>query len=90
VVVGMGHSRRGEVQILIDILGISLRGIKVTHLMYKANLSYSTLRKYLSVMSKQGLIVRVCDDEGAVVYCATEKGKLILDRLKEVKTVLRV
>jgi predicted transcriptional regulator len=82
--------RRGEVQILIDILGISLKGVKVTHLMYKANLSYSTLRKYLSAMSKQGLIVKVCNDEGSSVYCATEKGKLVLNRLKEVKCVLHV
>jgi len=88
-VVRMRH-RRGEVQILIDILGISLKGVKVTHLMYKANLSYSTLRKYLSAMSKQGLIVKVCNDEGSSVYCATEKGKLVLNRLKEVKCVLHV
>ena len=85
----MGRSRRGELQILIDILGISLRGTKVTHLLYRANLSYSTLQKYLVAMSKQGLIVKVCNDDGSVVYCATEKGKLVLDRLKEVTSVLR-
>jgi predicted transcriptional regulator len=89
-VVRMGRSRRGEVQILIDILGISLRGAKVTHLLYKANLSYSTLQKYLSAMSRQGLIVKVRNEDGSVMYCATEKGRLILDRLKEVTSVLRV
>jgi predicted transcriptional regulator len=80
--------RRGEVQILIDILDVSLRGVKLTHLMYKANLSYSTLRKYLSTMSKRGLIVKVCNNDGSMVYRATEKGKRVLDRLKEVKYVL--
>jgi predicted transcriptional regulator len=80
--------RRGEVQILIDILDISLREVKLTHLMYKANLSYSTLRKYLSTMSKRGLIVKVCNNDGSMVYRATEKGKLVLYRLKEVKYVL--
>jgi predicted transcriptional regulator len=80
--------RRGEVQILIDILEISLREVKLTHLMYKANLSYSTLRKYLSTMSKRGLIVKVCNNDGSMVYRATEKGKLVLYRLKEVKYVL--
>jgi len=82
--------RRGEVQILIDILGVSLKGVKVTRLMYKANLSYSTLHKYLSAMSKQGLIVKVCNNDGSMAYCATEKGKLVLNRLKEVKCVLHV
>jgi predicted transcriptional regulator len=87
--VRMGR-RRGEVEIFIDILGTSLKGVKITRLMYRSNLSYSTLRKYLLAMSKQGLISRVCGDDGSVFYCATEKGKLVLDRLKEVKCVLRV
>jgi predicted transcriptional regulator len=80
--------RRGEVQILIDILGISLRGVRATPLMYKANLSYSSLRKYLSTMSKRGLIVKVCKADGSVIYCTTEKGKRVLDMLKEVKYIL--
>jgi predicted transcriptional regulator len=80
--------RRGEVQILIDILGIALKGVKFTHLMYKANLSYSTLRRYLSSMSKRGLIIKVCNNDGSMVYRATEKGKRVLDRLKEVKHIL--
>jgi predicted transcriptional regulator len=80
--------RRGEVQILIDILGISLRGVKITPLMYKANLSYSSLQKHLSTMSKRGLIVKVCNADGSMVYRTTEKGKRVLDRLKEVKYIL--
>ena len=85
----MGRSRRGEVQILTDILAISLKGAKVTHILYKANLSYSTLQKYLSEMSKQGLIVKVSNDDGSAVYCATDRGKLLLERLREVTSVLR-
>jgi len=57
--------------------------------MYKANLSYSTLRKYLSAALKQGLVSKVCNDDGSVVYCVTEKGRLLLNRLKEVKCVLQ-
>ena len=89
LVLRMGRHRRGEVQILTDILTLSLKGVKATHLMYKANLSYSTLRKYLSVSLKQNLISKVCNDDGSVVYCITEKGRLLLDRLKEVKYVLQ-
>jgi predicted transcriptional regulator len=81
--------RRGEFQILIDILTISLKGVKFTHLMYKANLSYSTLRKYLLAMSKQGLI-EARKDNGYTLYHVTEKGRLVLSRLKEVKHVLLV
>ncbi|MEM2971640.1 MAG: winged helix-turn-helix domain-containing protein [Candidatus Bathyarchaeia archaeon] len=84
----MGRHRRGEVQILMDILTLSLKGVKATHLMYKANLSYSTLRRYLSAALKQNLIEKVCSDDGSVVYYITDKGKLLLERLKEVKYVL--
>lgn len=82
--------RRGEVQILIDVLNTSLNGVKVTRLMYKTNLSYSTLRKYLSTSLKQGLISKVYNSDGSVTYYTTEKGQLFLGRLKEVKLALRV
>ncbi|MEM3725630.1 MAG: winged helix-turn-helix domain-containing protein [Candidatus Bathyarchaeia archaeon] len=85
----MGRHRRGEIQILMDVLSLSLKGVKATHLMYKANLSYSTLRKYLSAALKQGLIKKVCNDDGSVMYFITEKGELLLERLKEVKYVLQ-
>lgn len=83
------HRRRGEVQILTDILILSLKGVKATHLMYKANLSYSTLRKYLSSALRKGLVSKACNDDGSVVYCITEKGRLLLERLNEVNCVLR-
>ncbi len=84
----MGRRRRGEVQILSSILSLCLKGAKTTHLMYKANLSYSTLRRYLSAALKRGLVKKVSYDDGSVVYCITEKGRLLLDRLKEVTYVL--
>ena len=82
--------RRGEVQILTDILGRSLNGVKVTHLMYKANLSYSTLRKYLFAASKRGLICKVSNSDGSFVYRTTEKGKLLLNHLREIQQALHV
>jgi predicted transcriptional regulator len=81
--------RRGEVQILTDILTLSLKGVKATHLMYKANLSYSTLRKYLSAALKNGLIRKVCNNDGSTVYFITEKGKLVLEKLRDVECVLK-
>jgi len=81
--------RRGEVQILTDILSTSLNGVRVTHLMYRANLSYSTLRRYLVAMLNQGLIGNVRNSDGSVVYRTTEKGRLLLNKLKEVKHALR-
>jgi len=73
----------------MDILGASLNGVRFTHLMYKANLSYSTLRRYLLETLKQELVIKVNNSDGSVLYCTTEKGKLLLNKLKEVKHALR-
>lgn len=84
----MGRRRRGEIQILMDILSLCLKDVKVTHIMYKANLSYSTMRRYLNAALKQGLIVKVKNDDGSFSYHITDKGKILLDVLKEVKHTL--
>ena len=81
--------RRGEVQILTDILTIALNGVKVTHLMYKANLSYSTLRKYLASTLSQGLISNAAKG-GSTVYRTTLKGRTLLNELRTVKEYLTV
>jgi len=81
--------RRGEVEILMDVLSVCLNGVRVTHLMYRANLSYSTLRKYLFTALEKGLISNVRNSDGSVVYRTTEKGRLLLGKLKEVNSALR-
>ncbi|MBS7636761.1 hypothetical protein KEJ37_05445 [Candidatus Bathyarchaeota archaeon] len=81
--------RRGEVEVLMDILSVCLNGVRLTHLMYRANLSYSTLHKYLLKALDKGLISNVRNSDGSVVYHTTEKGKLLLEKLKEVKFALQ-
>jgi predicted transcriptional regulator len=81
--------RRSEVSVLIDVLGVALSGVKVTHLMYKANLSYSTLHKYLSGALDKGLICKVHNGDGSVVYHTTKEGKLLLEKLRDIRGCLR-
>jgi predicted transcriptional regulator len=85
----------GIIRTMFKLLGLSsdckaMRGVKMTHLMYKANLSYSTLHRYLNIALKQDLIKKVCNDDSSVVYCTTEKGKLLLEKLKDVKYALQL
>lgn len=88
LVLRMGR-RRSEVQILTDILNIALNGVKVTRLMYQSNLSYATLQKYLSATQKRGLIKKINNSNGSAEYFTTDRGKLLLDKLKEVAYALR-
>jgi predicted transcriptional regulator len=51
----MGNKRH-EMEILMNILRITMREAKGTHIMYRANLSYSSLRRYLSKALNMGNI----------------------------------
>jgi predicted transcriptional regulator len=59
----------------MSILRITMREARVTHIMYRANLSYSSLRKYLSEALNMGLIVKDYNDDGLPIYRITEKGR---------------
>jgi predicted transcriptional regulator len=77
--------RRSEAEVLVDVLSVALGDVRVTHLMYRANLSYSTLHRYLFAALDRGLICKVNNSDGSVVYRTTEKGKAVLERLRDAK-----
>jgi predicted transcriptional regulator len=89
IVLSVSH-RRGEAQILIELLMICMNGVRLTHLMYRANLGYSTLRKYLLAMTNQGLITKTSTGNGSRVYYTTQKGRMILKDLNHVKDYLAI
>jgi len=66
-------------QIVADILAITCRGAKKTQIMYKANLSYKLLCKYLDEVMTAGLVN--CENGGC--YVLTVKGKEFLSRYQE-------
>ena len=70
-------NNRGKIQIMGDVLALASSGIKKTHIMYKANLSYEQVHLYLSEMMEKGLVMQDVSPEG-VVYRATEKGREFL------------
>ena len=71
------RNNRGKIQIMGDILGLSTSGIKKTHIMYRANLSYEQVHQYLSELIQKALLVQDASAEG-IVYRTTEKGRQFL------------
>ena len=69
-------SYRSRLQIVRDILLVasSENGVRKTHIMYGAFLSYSLLRRYLAEVSNAGLI----ESGGGSHYKITQKGKMFL------------
>ncbi|HUG97305.1 MAG TPA: winged helix-turn-helix domain-containing protein, partial [Nitrososphaera sp.] len=78
-------NNRGKIQIMGDVLALATSGIKKTHIMYKANLSYEQVHLYLSELIGKRLIAQVVS-QGGVVYRTTDRGReflLYYNRLAE-------
>lgn len=69
---------RDRLEIVHDILSAVSDGTKKTHIMYKANLSYKLLNRYLDDLLMADLIVL----QENSLYCLTERGDEFLSRCK--------
>ena len=70
-------NNRGKIQIMGDVLALGTSGIRKTHIMYKANLSYEQVHLYLGELIGKRLIQQDVSPDG-VVYRTTEKGREFL------------
>jgi predicted transcriptional regulator len=62
--------------------------LKLTHVMYKANLNCSVLKEDLDFLIKQGLIEERTVGKQRLVYAVTQRGITVLKYFKELKQVL--
>ena len=60
-----------------DVLALGTSGIRKTHIMYKANLSYEQVHLYLGELIGKRLIEQDVSPDG-VIYRTTEKGREFL------------
>ena len=72
---------RNNVEIVGDILAVARDGALKTQIMYRANLSFKLLEKYMSVVLNAGLVMRNHDGR----YLITEKGLLFLEKFRGYK-----
>jgi len=76
----------------IDILKVlAHRGpLKLTHIMYKANVNCSVLKQYLDFLIKQNLVEERTAGKRRVVYAITQRGITVLKHFRELKQVLPI
>lgn len=80
--------RRSTVKLMVDILEIALNGAGKTEIVYKANLNFRRVQKYLDFLVGKGLIS--VSSNKRKKYRTTEKGKAFIKRYKEtVELILR-
>ena len=82
--------RRSKLEMYVDILEVlALRGsLKLTHVMYKANVNCSILKEYLQFLIKQGLVEERTVGKRRVAYAISSKGLIVLKQFRELKQVL--
>jgi predicted transcriptional regulator len=70
---------------------LALKGnLKLTHIMYKANVNCCVLKEYLEFLMKQGLVEERIVGKKRVVYAITQRGITTLKYFKELKQVLPI
>jgi predicted transcriptional regulator len=84
--------RRSKLEIYVDILKVlAHRGpLKLTHVMYKANVNCSVLKEYLDFLTKQGLVEEKIIGKERKVYAITQLGVTVLEQFRELKEVLPI
>ena len=82
--------RRSKLEMYVDILKVlSHRGpLKLTHIMYKANVNCSVLKQYLDFLIQQSLVEERTLGKKRTVYAVTQRGITVLKHFRELKTVL--
>ena len=88
--------RRSKLETYVDILKVLARNgpLKLTHIMYKANVNCSVLKQYLDFLMQQNLveeqILQMKRHKTRVIYAITERGKTVLKYFREVNRALQI
>lgn len=84
--------RRSKLEMYVDILKVLARHgpLKLTHIMYKANVNCSVLKEYLDFLMQQNLIEEKTAGKKRIVYAVTQRGITVLKYFRELKTVLPI
>jgi len=84
--------RRSKLEMYVDILQVlSRRGpLKLTHIMYKANVNCKVLKEYLDFLTKQSLIEERAVGKSRTVFAITPRGITVLKYFRELKQALPI
>lgn len=77
--------RRGRFEIIGEILSLATDNVKKTSIVYRANLNFNLVNKYLNLLIQEGLISSTTGS--ARNFKTTEKGLEFLKAYKNMKTI---
>jgi predicted transcriptional regulator len=84
--------RRSKLEMYVDILKVlAQRGpLKLTHIMYKANVNCSVLNENLKFLLKQELVEERHVKKNRIVYMVTPHGLTVLKSFRELSQALPI
>jgi predicted transcriptional regulator len=88
--------RRSKMEMYIDILKVMAQNgpMKLTHIMYKANVNCNVLKENLSFLLQQNLIQEQIKvkrrNKTKVRYAITERGRTVIKYFNEVNKALQI
>jgi predicted transcriptional regulator len=84
--------RRSKLEMYVDILKVlGQKGpLKLTHIMYKANVNCKVLKEYLDFLLAQGIVEERIIGKSRVVYANTQKGITVLKYFRELNKALPI
>ncbi len=77
----VASSRRDQLHIMTDMLNIVQSPQRLTHVLYRSNMSYAQLVKYLNEMKGMGMVKE--QKKPFRSFLITDKGKLFLEMIGE-------
>ena len=87
--------RRSKLEMYIDILKVLAHHgpLKLTHIMYKANVNCSVLKQYLDFLIQRNLVEEQTfrkKKNKRVVYAVTERGRTVLEYFRKLNSALQI
>jgi len=84
--------RRSKMEMYLDILKtLTKKGpLKLTHIMYKANVNCGVLKEYLDFLIQQKLVEEKPLRKERIVYEITQKGLTVLKYFRELQIMLPI
>ncbi len=77
-------NKRGEIEIIAQILISAKKQSKKTHLLYSTNISYTNFSKYFDFLINKRFIGEKNGNPGGKVYQITEKGEQLLENINKI------
>jgi predicted transcriptional regulator len=82
------NRRRSDIEIITEMLKVGENGAGKTEIMYKVNMSYTQIQKYLGYLLSEGFVDTIKIGNPCVYYRVSEKGQKLLNLLGSLKEML--